>query len=79
MFVLFGLCALCLIVLYLSLNFYSLLFLSWICIAGHIGIFSRVDASVKCCSSLPMGVAIPYPLVSNRPPICVRLQSLWTI
>ncbi|KYQ51286.1 hypothetical protein ALC60_09577 [Trachymyrmex zeteki] len=51
--------------------------------AGQVGIFSRVDTSVKCILvsviNLPMGVAIPYPLVSNRPPICVRLQSLWTM
>ena len=25
---------------------------------------------------LPIGVAIPYPLLSRSPPICVKLQSL---
>lgn len=47
-FVLFGFHAPCLIVLYFSLDFYSLLFLSWIRMAGQVGIFSRVDTSVKC-------------------------------
>ena len=29
-------------------------------------------------SSKTFGVAIPYPLLSSSPPICVKLQSRWT-
>ncbi|KYN00559.1 hypothetical protein ALC62_08669, partial [Cyphomyrmex costatus] len=45
----------------------------------ELALFSFPFSVLIQCNSLPMGVAIPYPLVSNRPPICVRLQSLWTI